>query len=485
MLFKKDEKNLSVEIIDIKLDTSDVPSIKEARLVHIDGKAKLVKDMGKYDDNYTSPYQIKLNDIPIVQAKIPECSTCCSVLATGYGIENTNCKELLDIQEKVNSNYVSLEKSIENIEPLLTLLETGFYLVADAICYPTDGDKNFFWNVPNEEIETLATGPAAIYDDEDAYFNYIYGEPVYLYPTQTTDSYDENRVKYYIDKFKELSDSSPRAIVYYLDNLMNFVIDGHHKACASALLGEPLRCLLIIPGVVARYPNEIKIFFSSSIIINKKDIPYNYSSFVKYEFPSLSSKEIIIKDGNVNKRKWEKKYLDSAKKYLTQKEYARMIDILINNAGISYIGLLQDMSILEWNNIINTNLTSAFLMSKYVIPYMLKKQNGHIINISSVWGNIGASMEVAYSASKGGLNTFTKALAKELAPSNILVNTISPGFIDTEMNKNFEKEELEAIFEEIPLGRAGKTSEVADLVYKIATSKYLTGQIITIDGGWT
>jgi len=161
------------------------------------------------------------------------------------------------------------------------------------------------------------------------------------------------------------------------------------------------------------------------------------------------------------------------------------IDILINNAGISYIGLLQDMSILEWNNIINTNLTSAFLMSKYVIPYMLKKQNGHIINISSVWGNIGASMEVAYSASKGGLNTFTKALAKELAPSNILVNTISPGFIDTEMNKNFEKEELEAIFEEIPLSRAGQTSEVADLVYKIATSKYLTGQIITIDGGWT
>jgi len=331
MLFKKDEENLSVEIIDIKLDTSDVQSIKEARLVHVNGKAKLVKDMGKYDDNYTSPYQIKLNDIPIVQAKIPECSTCCSVLATGYGIENTNCKELLDIQEKVNSNYVSLEKSIENIETLLTLLETGFYLIADAICYPTDGDKNFFWNVPNEEIETLATGPAAIYDDEDAYFNYIYGEPVYLYPTQTTDSYDENRVKYYIDKFKELSDSSPRAIVYYLDNLMNFVIDGHHKACASALLGEPLRCLLIIPGVVARYPNEIKIFFSSSIIINKKDIPYNYSSFVKYEFPSLSSKEIIIKDGIVNKRKWEKKYLDSAKKYLTQKEYARMVDILINN----------------------------------------------------------------------------------------------------------------------------------------------------------
>ena len=330
MLFNKKEKNSSVEIIDIKLDTFNVPSIKEARLVHINGKAKLVKDMGKYDDNYTSPYQIKLNDIPIVQAKIPECSTCCSVLATGYGIENTNCKELLDIQEKVNSNYVSLEKSIENIEPLLTLLETGFYLIADAVCYPTDGDKNFFWNVPNEQVETLATGPTAIYDDEDAYFNYIYGEPVYLYPTQTTDSYDKNRVKYYIDKFKELSDSSPRAIVYYLDNFMNFVIDGHHKACASALLAEQLRCLLIIPGVIGLCPKET-IFFTSSISINKEDIPYNYSSFVKAEIPSLSSKEIIIKDGIVNKRKWEKKYLDSAKKYLTQKEYSRMVDILINN----------------------------------------------------------------------------------------------------------------------------------------------------------
>ena len=333
MLFKKDEKNLSVEIIDIKLDTSDVPSIKEARLVHINGKAKLVKDMGKYDDNYTSPYQIKLNDIPIVQAKIPECSTCCSVLATGYGIENTNCKELLDIQEKVNSNYVSLEKSIENIEPLLTLLETGFYLIADAICYPTDGDKNFFWNVPNEEIETLATGPAAIYDDEDAYFNYIYGEPVYLYPTQTTDSYDENRVKYYIDKFKELSDSSPRAIVYYLDNFMNFVIDGHHKACASALLGEPLRCILIIPAIVTKYyniekeRNEVYLDFSS-IKVSQAEIPEKYFPFIKEKKFKSKKKEITIEDGILNKREWEKEYLDSVKNYINLYNYLKIIDIL-------------------------------------------------------------------------------------------------------------------------------------------------------------
>jgi len=333
MLFKKDEKNLSVEIIDIKLDTSDVPSIKEARLVHINGKAKLVKDIGKYDDNYTSPYQIKLNNIPIVQAKIPECSTCCSVLATGYGIENTNCKELLDIQEKVNSNYVSLEKSIENIEPLLTLLETGFYLVADAICYPTDGDKNFFWNVPNEPVETLATGPAPIYDDEDSYFNYIYGEPVYLYPTQTTDSYDENRVKYYIDKFKELADSSPRAIVYYLDNFMNFVIDGHHKACASALLGEPLRCILIIPAIVTKYyniekeRNEVYLDFSS-IKVSQAEIPEKYFPFIKEKKFKSKKKEITIEDGILNKREWEKEYLDSVKNYINLYNYVKIIDIL-------------------------------------------------------------------------------------------------------------------------------------------------------------
>ena len=363
MLLKKDEENLSVEILDVKLDTSDVPNIKEAKLVYINGKGKFVEDMGGNEADYMSPCQLKLNDVPIVQAKIPDCPTCCSVLATGYGIENTNCKELLDIQEKINSSYISLKKSIVDISPLLTLFETGFYLIADAICYPTDGDKNFFWNVPNEEIETLATGPVAIYDDEDAYFNYIYGEPVYLYPTQTTDSYDENRVKYYIDKFKELSDSSPRAIVYYLDNFMNFVIDGHHKACASALLGEPLRCLLIIPGVVAKYPKEIKIYFSSSISINKEDIPYNYSSFVKAEIPSLSSKKIIIKDGIVNKRDWEKKYLDSAKKYLTQKEYGRMVDILINDKIEITDDLIEDC-------LINFDINSQRKMEKII--YKLK-----------------------------------------------------------------------------------------------------------------
>lgn len=161
------------------------------------------------------------------------------------------------------------------------------------------------------------------------------------------------------------------------------------------------------------------------------------------------------------------------------------VDIVINNAGISHIGLLTDMTLEEWNNIINVNLSSAFFTSKFAVPYMLSKQQGKIINISSVWGNIGASCEVAYSASKGGINSFTKALAKELAPSNIQVNAIACGCIDTEMNQCFSEEEQLDLANEIPAGRFGTPNEVAELVYDL-TSKhcYLTGQIITLDGGW-
>lgn len=161
------------------------------------------------------------------------------------------------------------------------------------------------------------------------------------------------------------------------------------------------------------------------------------------------------------------------------------LDVLINNAGISYVGLLTDMSIDDWQKVMSVNLDSCFYTSRYSIPLMLKKHAGKIINISSVWGNVGASMEVAYSASKGGMNAFTKALAKELAPSNIQVNAIACGIIDTSMNACFSKEDIEAITAEIPADRMGKPEEVASLALQLANApEYMTGQIITIDGGW-
>lgn len=161
------------------------------------------------------------------------------------------------------------------------------------------------------------------------------------------------------------------------------------------------------------------------------------------------------------------------------------LDVLVNNAGISHIGLLTDLTPGEWDRIVQTNLSSVFYTCRCGIPLMLRKKNGKIVNISSVWGVAGASCEAAYSATKGGINALTKALAKELAPSNIQVNAIACGAIDTEMNSFMDEEELESLLLEIPAGRLGRPDEVASLVLDLCTENhYLTGQIIQLDGGW-
>lgn len=161
------------------------------------------------------------------------------------------------------------------------------------------------------------------------------------------------------------------------------------------------------------------------------------------------------------------------------------LTLLVNNAGVSHIGLLHEMTVEEWQSLMNVNLNALFYTCRLAIPMMLKHHAGHIVNISSVWGNVGASMEVAYSASKGGVNVFTKALAKELAPSGIRVNAIACGVIDTDMNRCFSEEELSALRAEIPADRFGQPSEVADLLLSIVNApSYLTGQVITLDGSW-
>ena len=160
-------------------------------------------------------------------------------------------------------------------------------------------------------------------------------------------------------------------------------------------------------------------------------------------------------------------------------------DILVNNAGISYVGLLQDMSDTEWHNVINSNLSSVFYCSRGVIPGMLKKGHGTIINVSSIWGSRGASCEVAYSASKGGVEAFTKALAKELAPSGIRVNSVSCGITDTDMNSHLSDEEKADFTESVPIGRMAKPEEIAAAIVSLSNAgDYITGQIIGVDGGF-
>lgn len=162
------------------------------------------------------------------------------------------------------------------------------------------------------------------------------------------------------------------------------------------------------------------------------------------------------------------------------------IDVLINNAGISQIKLFTDISDEDWNNVIGTNLSGSFYVTRTAVKYMVSQKSGKIINIGSMWGKSGASCEVHYSASKAGLRGLTMALAKELGPSNITVNAIEPGVIRTEMNANLDENTLKELCEQTPLCRIGEPEDVANLAYFLASNEasFITGQIIGVDGGF-
>lgn len=199
----------------------------------------------------------------------------------------------------------------------------------------------------------------------------------------------------------------------------------------------------------------------------------SYAQDVKKE---LNNVEIFKAD--VSKKEEANALIDFA-----IKKYGK-IDVLINNAGIAQTNLFTEITDEDWKNIINTNLNSAFYCSREAVKNMIHNKSGLIINISSIWGITGASCEVAYSTSKAAINGFTKALAKELGPSNIRVNAIAPGIINTEMNSYLSKDELKNIKEEIPLEKIGDPVDIAKCVKWLIEDNYTTGQIISINGGW-
>ncbi len=190
------------------------------------------------------------------------------------------------------------------------------------------------------------------------------------------------------------------------------------------------------------------------------------------------NENIEIYKADVSKRKEVKKMIQ----FVIEKY--KKIDVLINNAGISIEKLFTDITDEEWKEIIDVNLYSAFCVTQEVLPNMINRKKGCIINISSIWGIVGASCESIYSMTKAGIDAMTKSLAKELGPSNIRVNSIAPGIIDTEMNKKISEEEINKIKEEIPLEKIGKTMDIARCVKWLVEDEYTTGQIISINGGW-
>ena len=208
---------------------------------------------------------------------------------------------------------------------------------------------------------------------------------------------------------------------------------------------------------------------------------YNKSEKQAKELQEELKKENINIDifkADVSKREEAKEMIK-----FVQKKYNK-IDILINNAGISEYKLFTEETDEDWQRVINTNLYSAFVMCQEVVPSMIKQKNGVIINISSIWGMVGASLEVIYSISKAGLDGLTKSLAKELAPCNIRVNSISPGIINTHMNQNLSKEAIDNLKEEIPLQKIGNPQDISRCVEWLIKDEYTTGQIISINGGW-
>lgn len=191
------------------------------------------------------------------------------------------------------------------------------------------------------------------------------------------------------------------------------------------------------------------------------------------------NKEIDIYKANIANEEETQEMI----KYVIKKY--KKIDVLINNAGIDKIQLVTEVTKKDWDEIINTNLYGTFYISQQAAKNMIQNKQGKIINISSIWGQIGASMEVVYSISKAGVDGLTKALAKELGPSGIQVNSIAPGFIKTEMNSNFNEQEINEIKDEIPLQKLGECTDIARCVKWLIEDNYVTGQVIAINGGWS
>lgn len=189
-------------------------------------------------------------------------------------------------------------------------------------------------------------------------------------------------------------------------------------------------------------------------------------------------KKIEIFKADISKREEVKKMIE-----FTLDKF-KNIDILINNAGIAKIQMFNDITDEDWNEMISTNLNSVFYCTQEVLPNMLHNKNGCIINISSIWGLVGASCEVAYSVSKAGIDGMTKALAKELGLSNIRVNSIAPGVIDTEMNSNLDNRIKEEIKNETPLNKIGKPIDIYRCVKWLIEDEFTTGQVISPNGGY-
>ena len=323
---------LCVTPLDAEIDLSNAPSVREARLIHVQGFGALTErsySHGNLDDMLSV---LTLHNTPLLQMELPLCPTCAGLVAAGHGIENVQCAELEALSERINAPFVSLEQSIHDLEPLLTLLKTGLYVIADAVCVPTDGDGSFFWAIPNGPVGHPAT--CMILDTTN--YDYYDGQPIYLYPSQSAARFDAARMDYYQPLMTR--PDAPRAIAYTVTDSLNLLLDGHHKAAAAATLRRPLPCLLILPPSGMEYRGELdfskmpKALAFHSVHVRADGLPNKMAKDLMADMNAhpIPSRQRIA-PGKLMGRRWEDRFVRAGGYYPSMRELAGML-----STGLSF-----------------------------------------------------------------------------------------------------------------------------------------------------
>lgn len=331
MLFKRKKQIIEYQK---DLDPTQMAFCQHARLLYINGSGVLsttrlqVKNK-QWPEDFLE--QVTLRGTPLWSINRPYCSTSKSLLAAGMGIERVNVRELWEVTDRLNSDYVDFDTAVDNLAPLLSLLASGLYIVADKLMCPTDGAGRFFWDVPNGWTVGPATAVAYL-NDEDFECTYVDGEPSYLYPTQSVACYNEERARYYVDRLRN-NPSPPRAIVYHGLEWLSFLLDGHHKACAAALLEQPLHCLVIMPYQYGTWspqgkgmPMLLQKCCFEGIDVQVDELPRKYIPGHRKLATNSSSLELLPEEcaGSLGSRCWEEEYARAARKYPKVDQYAVM-----------------------------------------------------------------------------------------------------------------------------------------------------------------
>lgn len=349
-----------------EIDVSEYRWCNSAVMFRVcNGVGTIKHSFGKEDKDYYHYSHLLLNDKPILQEYLPICPTCSGMLATGYGIENTDCPELRAVRECLNSNFTDIITSAEMLKPLLALLDDGYYLLADVPHCPTDGNNNFFWSVPNK----MTYNPVCCdeyYNSE--FYNAVMSFPQYLYPTQSAEVCNQKRIDEYVEILKD-NPNPPRALAYHEYGFISALLDGHHKATASALLGQKINCLTIMSIYSCAFETPVSSIKKDSrlksIRFSNIEVPVPSGSLFGEYFPypfKKPDKDIEVKEYNLTGRKFPQAEHNAKKYYYDIKSLTDFYAVDIEDTDFT------DEIIDNW---INNPDSDNYVRLKYAIKYLI------------------------------------------------------------------------------------------------------------------